>query len=225
MDVKQKIKDTIVDLLKIKLEEIKEGVSLENSIGVDSTEMVEMVIALGKTFNIKIEAKEIGKTSIVVPIKSLQKQYEEDYTNKLHIFKGKEKLKINLITGRNNHKCLFNDLRADNDQLPCTSEIKDENRVRLVEYIHQNPFVDDKDFESIEEVRRFSVAPSCKYWSPILPEEFKVNMFKDTKFKTYKGLNNIKYKILRKEKCSYYAQFDSYYNSDVIIFNGVSVRI
>jgi len=63
MDIKQKITDTIVNLLQIKPGEIKPGVTLENSIGVDSTEMVEMVIALGKTFDVKIDAKEIQKTS------------------------------------------------------------------------------------------------------------------------------------------------------------------
>ena len=73
MDVKQQINNTIVDLLKIKPEELKEGVGLENSIGVDSTEMVEMVIALGKTFNVKIDTKEITKTSTLEDIENVIK--------------------------------------------------------------------------------------------------------------------------------------------------------
>jgi len=52
-------------------------------------------------------AKEIGKSSIIVPVKNLQKQYEEDYTNKKYLFKNDQKLKIKIITGRANHTCPF----------------------------------------------------------------------------------------------------------------------
>jgi len=53
-------------------------------------------------------AKDLGKTSIVVPVKNLQKQYEQDYTNKKYLLKkNDEKLKIRVITGRQNHKCPF----------------------------------------------------------------------------------------------------------------------
>src|SRR3989338_3019195 len=71
-------------------------------------------------------AKEFGKTSIVVPVKPLQKQYEEDYTNKLYVLKNnKEKLKISIIDGRNNHKCVFKgDCNANDKFLPCNIEIK-----------------------------------------------------------------------------------------------------
>jgi len=73
MDVKQQIKDTIVSLLKIRPEELKDGVSLENSLGVDSTEMVEMIIALGKSFNVKIGEKEISKSSTLEDIENVVK--------------------------------------------------------------------------------------------------------------------------------------------------------
>lgn len=53
-------------------------------------------------------AKEIGKASIVVPVKSLQKQYEQDYMHKKYLLKKNgEKLKIKVITGRQNHACPF----------------------------------------------------------------------------------------------------------------------
>ncbi len=61
MDVKAKIKETLVSLLKVKPEELKDEVSLQDSIGVDSTEMVEIVIALEKSFATKLSAKEINK--------------------------------------------------------------------------------------------------------------------------------------------------------------------
>ena len=63
MEIKEKIKGTLVSLLKVKPEELKEDVSLQDSIGVDSTEMVEAVIALEKTFNVKLSPKEITKFS------------------------------------------------------------------------------------------------------------------------------------------------------------------
>ena len=63
MEIKAKVKDTLANLLKVKPEELKEDVSLQDSIGVDSTEMVEAVIALEKTFNVKLSPKEITKFS------------------------------------------------------------------------------------------------------------------------------------------------------------------
>lgn len=73
MDIKQQIKDTIINLLRIKPDELKEGLSLENSVGVDSTEMVELVIALGRSFNIKIREKEITKASTLEDIENVIK--------------------------------------------------------------------------------------------------------------------------------------------------------
>ncbi|MFH1248714.1 MAG: helicase C-terminal domain-containing protein [archaeon] len=55
-------------------------------------------------------AKELGRASIVVPIRNLQKQYEDDYTNKKYLLKKNgEKLKIEVLTGRRNHKCKYID--------------------------------------------------------------------------------------------------------------------
>jgi len=52
-------------------------------------------------------AKHFGKTSIVVPIKSLQEQYIKDYTDKKYVLKNNQKLKISSILGRKNFKCKF----------------------------------------------------------------------------------------------------------------------
>ncbi|MCK5043680.1 DEAD/DEAH box helicase family protein [Candidatus Pacearchaeota archaeon] len=53
-------------------------------------------------------AKNLGKTSIVVPGKNLQNQYKKDYEGDKYLLKEDgEKLKIRVITGRNNHKCKF----------------------------------------------------------------------------------------------------------------------
>lgn len=65
MDTKAKVKEVLVNLLKVKVEELKDDLSLQDSIGVDSTEMVESVIALEKAFNIKLSPKEITKYSSI----------------------------------------------------------------------------------------------------------------------------------------------------------------
>jgi len=65
MDIKIKIKEVLSNLLKVKIEELKDEVSLINSIGVDSTEMVESVIALEKAFSVKLSPKEITKNSTI----------------------------------------------------------------------------------------------------------------------------------------------------------------
>jgi len=63
VEVKAKVKEVLVRLLRVKPEELKDDVALQDGIGVDSTEMVEIAIALEKTFNIKLDSKEITKSS------------------------------------------------------------------------------------------------------------------------------------------------------------------
>jgi acyl carrier protein len=71
MDTKAKIKDVLVKLLRVKPEELKDSVTLQESIGVDSTEMVEAIIALEKTFNTKISTKEVSKLSTIDEIEKV----------------------------------------------------------------------------------------------------------------------------------------------------------
>lgn len=65
MDIKIEVKKVLANLLKVKIDELKDEVSLINSIGVDSTEMVESVIALEKSFAVKLSPKEITKNSTI----------------------------------------------------------------------------------------------------------------------------------------------------------------
>ncbi|MFA5090604.1 MAG: acyl carrier protein [Candidatus Omnitrophota bacterium] len=71
MDTKAQIKDVLVKLLKVKPEELKDDVGLSDGIGVDSTEMVEAVIALEKSFGIKLNPKEITKFSTINDIEKV----------------------------------------------------------------------------------------------------------------------------------------------------------
>jgi len=73
MDTKAKIKDVLVKLLKVKPEEIKDDINLADGIGVDSTEMVETVIALEKEFGVKLSPKEATKFSTINDIEKVIK--------------------------------------------------------------------------------------------------------------------------------------------------------
>ncbi|HQP91752.1 MAG TPA: acyl carrier protein [Candidatus Omnitrophota bacterium] len=61
MEMKEKVKSVIINLLKIRPEELKDAQSLEQCLGVDSTEMVEICIALQKEFGVAIQEKEVAK--------------------------------------------------------------------------------------------------------------------------------------------------------------------
>ncbi|MDO8661764.1 MAG: acyl carrier protein [Candidatus Omnitrophota bacterium] len=71
MDIKIKVKEILSNLLKVKIDELKDNSSLEASIGVDSTEMVESVIALEKAFGVKLSPKEITKSSSIEDIEKV----------------------------------------------------------------------------------------------------------------------------------------------------------
>ena len=71
MDTKTKIKDLLVNLLRVKPEQLKDDVNLQDGIGVDSTEMVEAVIALEKAFGTKLSPKEITKFCTINDIEKI----------------------------------------------------------------------------------------------------------------------------------------------------------
>jgi len=69
--MKDKIKDVLVKLLRVRPEELQDDARLYDSIGVDSTEMVETVIALEKEFSIKLSPQEITKFSTLNDIEKV----------------------------------------------------------------------------------------------------------------------------------------------------------
>jgi len=71
MDTKAKIKEVLVKLIRVRPEELKDDISLQESISVDSTEMVELVIALEKAFSVKLSTKEITKFSTINDIEKV----------------------------------------------------------------------------------------------------------------------------------------------------------
>ena len=179
-------------------------------------------------------AKELGKASIVVPIKNLQNQYEEDYSNNKRVVKNDKNMKISIIKGRQNFICPFfkdiakKELTLDNFQsrsetcdynfLPCKVEIKEKNSGIIMDYLNENKNIKNKNLP-IKEVKRMSIAPVCPYWSPLVPAELDCNL-KDVKVLKYTGLNNKKYSFYtRKQGCGYYDQYNAYIDADAIIFN------
>ena len=239
------------DVVKEVLNSIKEGYKIIFIRGVCGT---------GKSAIALNIAKEIGKTCIVVPGKALQNQYKEDYENKKYVIgKDGERLKISVITGRNNHKCKFlednkeaipifkkeinlklndifekkreklngdfgKDVSADNPSLPCKIEIKEKNSKKIQEYLKQNKSFNPRNFRTIKDVKRASIAPICPYWSPVFPEKFEFSgkNFENAKKRNYVGLNGIKFIFYqRKEGCKFYEQFNSFIDSDVLVFNSL----
>ena len=65
MELKEEVIEVISKTLDIKKEELKEDQKLYDSIGVDSTEMVEVVVSFNKHFGIKLEANEITQFSTI----------------------------------------------------------------------------------------------------------------------------------------------------------------
>ncbi len=172
-------------------------------------------------------ARELGKACIVVPVKGLQRQYEEDYMKKKYVLKKNgKKMKIAMITGRENHdSIIFPGKSCADPELPDTIKISDRNEQKLKEYYEQNPGIKSKEFPNIKDLKRISIAPANPYWSPIVPDIYELPL-KDAKKKRYNGLNGKSFVFYhRKQGCSYYDQYLSYINSDVLIFNSAKYKI
>ena len=207
-------------------------------------------------------AKDLGKTSVVVPGKNLQSQYKRDYERDKYLLKGNnEKLKISVITGRNNHECAFikvndtaipqikkevnarlndifefkreeieekkkRDKSADNAEIPCKIDIKEKNFRKIKEYLKQNKHINPSNILDIKDVKRLPLASVCPYWSPVLPEIYEPKSLDYTKTRNYMGLNNTKFILYqRRPGCGFYEQFNSYIDSDVIVFNSLKYKL
>ena len=173
-------------------------------------------------------ARQLGKTAIVVPIKSLQKQYEEDYTSKKYLLKPSgKKMKISLITGRDNHDSIIKPgVSCADPFLPDTISLAEKNRDKIVSYYNQNPFISQKINPNIRKLKRISIAPANPYWSPIRDAMFELNQLTDAKKKRYRGIFGREFIFYhRKQGCTYYDQYQSYIDADVLIFNAAKYKI
>ncbi len=118
------------------------------------------------------------------------------------------------------------DASADNQTIPCKIEIKEKNFQRLKGYLRQNDNVKMGNIIKINDVKRIPVASVCPYWSPVLPEKYELKNLDYEAKRTYQGLNGIKFvQYKRKPGCKFYEQFDSYIDSDVIVFNSLKYKL
>ncbi len=172
-------------------------------------------------------ARHFKKTSIVVPIKSLQEQYEKDYTQKKFIMKkDNSPLKIAVIKGRNNFRCPFSGERANDPELPCTIEIREKNTEQLLKFIDMNGAVEKENFSTASDVRRMNIAPACPYWAPLMPSEANPKGLSEVNKKKYQAICGKEFALFgRKKGCGYYDQYKSYADADVLIFNSMKYQI
>ena len=170
----------------------------------------------------------LGRATIVVPVKNLQKQYQDDYSEKKYLLKPSgSKMKIAVITGRDNHDSIIEPgISCADPNLPDTIIITEKNRAQILKYYKENPFIDNKIIPPLTKLKRISIAPSNPYWSPIIASDYELNQLKDAKKKKYYGVSGKEYIFYhRKHGCSYYDQFQAYIDSDVLIFNAAKYEI
>ncbi|MBI2631583.1 hypothetical protein HYW75_01110 [Candidatus Pacearchaeota archaeon] len=198
---------------------IKKGKKVIFIHGVCGTGKSAIALNLGRFF---------GKASIVVPVKNLQKQYENDYYQKKYLLDKKgNKLKISIITGRENHdSIIIPGVTCADPFLPDTIVITEKNKDKIINYYRENPFIQNKMNPQINKLRRISIAPANPYWSPIRSIDYPFTQLKDARQKIYRGANRKTHIFYhRKEGCSYYDQYQSYIDSDIIIFNAAKYEI
>jgi acyl carrier protein len=65
MSAEQGVREIIAETLSVEPKEIKMDEKLNDSLGVDSTEMVNVILALEKKFGVRIDDKQITKKSSV----------------------------------------------------------------------------------------------------------------------------------------------------------------
>lgn len=207
------------DVVKEVLEEINKGNKLIFIKGVCGTGKSAIALNLARHFK---------KTSIVVPIKSLQEQYETDYTKKKFLLKADNSTPLNIaiIKGRNNFRCPFSGECADSPDIPCTIELKEKNTDALLKYIAQNPAVEKEDFSKASDIRRMNVAPTCPYWAPIMPSEINPKGLSDVKKIKYESILGKEFALFsRKSGCPWTDQYTAYKTADVLIFNSMKYQI
>jgi len=165
-------------------------------------------------------ARVIGKTSVVVPVKVLQKQYGDDYTHRMSLLKNGKKMKIAMLTGRENHDSIIEPGKSCADpNLPENIKLVEKNYGQIMEYYHENPLAKNREDIPLKDIRRTFIAPANPYWSPIIPASLDIKIG-DAKKKKYQGCDGKDYIFYhRKKGCSYYDQYLAYFDADVVIFN------
>ena len=161
-------------------------------------------VGTGKSAIALSVANELNGGIVVVPTKTLQQQYVRDYCKhgQYKILKNDGGwLRIELIKGRGNFRCLYNPAVMCNDRsLPCAKPLP-------------------------KKLTRVEAAKECDYYSPIV--QFKLEKsyceeleceFETLRYEAVGGLFSV---LRRHEKvCSYYQQYyNAYIYADVVLMN------
>src|SRR3989338_4833160 len=215
------------DVVKEVLESIKEG---------NKIIFIHGMCGTGKSAIALNIAKNLGKSSVIVPGKNLQNQYKKDYglsqvrsassasiQSKGDKYLLKEIFSVDKTDAEEKRK---KDFSADNPDIPCKIEIKDKNFWKMREYLRKNKNVDLKNIQKTSDVKRLPLASVCPYWSPVLNDIYEMKNIEHSQKKTYEGLKGMNFTIYkRKPGCCFYEQFDSYLDSDVIVFNSQKYKL
>ncbi len=125
-------------------------------------------------------AKEIGKASVIVPSKALQKQYEDDYMSKKYLLKQDgQKLKIRVITGRANHICPY--LQDQENMQKLVQKEKEEKDSKLSDF--GDDFGNNDDSEPDEKYNMENDYILCD--NPFLPCRIEIKEKNAKKIKEY----------------------------------------
>ncbi|MEM2925797.1 MAG: helicase C-terminal domain-containing protein [Methanocellales archaeon] len=151
---------------------------------------LKALVGSGKSVIATTICKLMGRGIIVVPVKKLQEQYENDYSAKRYIDLGSGRARIKQIKGRGNFKCPSYGGSASRRDLPCTRKLSKE----------------------LEETR-WNVASTCPMWNPIYPTPQGGIPLE------YQSISGTKYYLKRGSGCEYCDQFESYVNADIIVMN------
>jgi Rad3-related DNA helicase len=190
--------------------------------------LIHGVCGTGKSAIALNIARALGRASVVVPVKALQKQYEDDYAERKYLLKqdGK-KMKIAMLTGRENHDSVIESgVSCADPNLPDTIPIVDRNFEKIAAYYRDNPLITNKmELNNVAKIKRISIAPANPYWSPLVPADFELPL-RDAKKKKYLGLRGRDFVFYhRKQGCSYYDQYQAYIDADILIFNAAKYKI
>src|SRR3989344_5395037 len=233
--VNEYIKDDILSLIcneqilwdKIKsIELLKEDITYDLEVPEKNNFIANGIIVHNSAIALNV-ARKLGKSSIIVPVKALQRQYEDDYTTDKFLYKNNgEKMKIAVMTGRENHDSIINKgISCADQELPENIKISEKNYSKIADYFQENPFVSGQSVQDYKNIRRLSIAPANPYWSPIVPSSYDLNQLKDAKKTKYMGCDGREYTFYhRKPGCSYYDQYLAYKHADVIIFNAAKYK-
>lgn len=189
--------------------------------------LIQGVCGTGKSAIALNIARRLGRASIVVPVKALQKQYEHDYMSRMYLVKtDRTRMSIAMITGRENHDSLIKPgVSCAHPTLPDTVLITERNASLVREYYAHNPLIEHKRELPLKALRRISIAPANPYWSPIISSVYHLPL-RDATLKRYRGLHGQEFIFYhRKEGCSYYDQYQAYLDADVLIFNAAKFLI